>query len=229
MICGWCTKEFKVSYKRSGTPEFCSKTCAAHSSRTTWTKETLAHAALNLLVNQYTANKHILSQQELFAQLHVSSKTWNKMHLSLRHLLNSLGIAKVKSKFQANVTEIVRKLYQGFDVFVEYDFDGMLLNPKTNKALRVDIFIPTCGLVVECDGIQHVQQDHCWNDLAITSGYTPSYVTDEIKEKWLCERGYRILRIPYSRTVNENFIRNLLIASCTTTQLEMVNVIVQKI
>ncbi len=209
MNCKWCNKEFKIDYKRTGIPVFCSKACAAHGSRTTWTKDALTQAALNIIVHQYATNKHIPTQQELFAQLHVSSKTWNKMHISLRQLLNSLGIAEIKSKFQANVTEYVRRIFDGYEVFVEYDFEGTLLNPKTNKALRVDIFIPVCGLVIECDGVQHAQQDHYWNDLTVANGYTPSYITDNIKEEWLRRRGYNVLRISYSRIVNENSIRQL--------------------
>ena len=86
------------------------------------------------------------------------------------------------------------------------------VNIKTNYPLKFDIYIKEINTIIECDGIQHNKKDSYFNNLVIKSGYTPTYITDEIKENYCKEHNMKLIRIPYTKCVDMKYVESFLCA-----------------
>lgn len=151
--------------------------------------------------------------KECLKDNHISSKTYSKYckqyNTSYNLILSNYNIPKQHSKFQTSVTKYVRNYFYNCNVIEEATFDDCT-NPKTNCKLKFDIYIPNKNIAIECDGVQHNKKDYYFNNLAIKSGFTPSYVTDKIKESYCEENNIKLIRIPYSRIINKEYVYSFL-------------------
>lgn len=107
------------------------------------------------------------------------------------------------SKFQGRVHKVLTSMF-GI-VQTEVKFRGLV--GVTGCPLRVDFFIPEWNLVVEADGIQHVDPNHKWAKRK--GGRLKLY--DEIKNEYFKERNILMCRIPYCPRVIHDEVKALIV------------------
>jgi hypothetical protein len=93
---------------------------------------------------------------------------------------------------------------------INYDYYGFdwLRNPKTNRKLELDIYIPHLKLAIEYDGLHHFEQRIGW------SSFRDTKYRDKIKNKLLAQHFDDIkyfIRIPYWEPLTEENIKKILI------------------
>lgn len=91
----------------------------------------------------------------------------------------------------------------------EYSFKD-LVSPKGNP-LRFDFCIFKDGkpyYFIECDGLQHTHEYQAWPDF----DYQTLILHDKIKETYLRDKGYSLIRIPYKH-YNKIELKDLLLTS----------------
>lgn len=78
-----------------------------------------------------------------------------------------------------------------------------LKNPKTNKLLRFDFYLPEFNIIIEYDGEQH------FKDSPILKEYQ---FRDNIKNNWCFNNNIKLIRISYKelKNINKNYIIELL-------------------
>lgn len=78
-----------------------------------------------------------------------------------------------------------------------------LKNPKTNKSLRFDFYLPHLNTIIEYDGEQHFKD----SPLLLEYQYR-----DSVKNEWCVNNKIKLIRIPYKdiTKINVNYINNLL-------------------
>lgn len=214
--CVVCGKEFYYKCYRS---KCCSDECLSEFRK----KQTTKQRGLNYdnvigkierhIVNNYYEHGITKTLKECLKETHISSKTFTKYckqyNTSYDLILSKYNISKQHSKFQMAVTKYVRKLFKDALIIEEATFD-CCINPKTNYKLKFDIYIPDKNMIIECDGIQHNYKESYFNKLTEKAGYTPCYITDKIKECYCNENNIKLVRIPYSRVVNEEYVYSFL-------------------
>lgn len=93
----------------------------------------------------------------------------------------------------------------GFKVFrssCSYDQKfSWLVNPDTNKSLKIDLFFPEYGVAIEVDGEQHTKYVENFHKNKKKFEYNQKL--DEVKNKLLKEHNVPLIRIPYYYSVNE--------------------------
>jgi hypothetical protein len=87
----------------------------------------------------------------------------------------------------------VSKYLQSKSIFFESEktFDG-LVNPKSNRKLRFDFWIPSLNLVIEVNGVQHYKPIECWGG---KKSFEQQIYRDEIKKTFLKEKNINLLVI----------------------------------
>ena len=92
------------------------------------------------------------------------------------------------SKDQKILYDMLVSLYPRYEVVYEF--------PLYEINQRLDLFIPALGICVEFDGRQHIEfVEHFHKDAA---GWKKSYLADEKKNKYLEDKGVKLIRIPYN-------------------------------
>lgn len=167
------------------------------------------------IVNNYEENKIVKTLKECLIELHIAPKTYyrycKEYNISYDALLSKNNISKPHSKFQTSVISIIKKFYETSDIIEEATLDGCI-NPKTNYNLRFDAYIKDKSIAIECDGVQHNKENSYFNKLVILSGYTPTYITDKIKEEYCKNNNIKLIRIPYSRRITKEYVESFLSA-----------------
>lgn len=107
--------------------------------------------------------------------------------------------------------ERVEKLLNSNNIsyITEYSFED-LVSPKGNP-LRFDFCILKDGepyYFIECDGLQHVRDYQAWPNF----DYQTLILHDKIKETYLKDNGYSLIRIPYKH-YNKIELKDLLLTS----------------
>jgi len=214
--CIICGREFlyKNSFKKC-----CSEDCLRkHRQNLTLKQRGLNYDNVIGKIEKYIIENYqnfgiIKTLKECLKDNHISPKTYYKYskqyNISYNLILANNNIPKQHSKFQTSITKYVKNYFNGCKIIEEATFDNCI-NPETNCKLRFDIYIPDKNIAIECDGIQHNKRDSYFNILAIKSGFTPSYVTDKIKESYCKENNIKLIRIPYSRTINQKYVYSFL-------------------
>lgn len=84
-------------------------------------------------------------------------------------------------------------------------------NPKTNKKLRFDFYIPKKNLLIEYNGEQH------YHPIGGKGWFTPENFEeinyrDNIKKEWCKQNNYNLHIIPYTESskINDEYIQNIL-------------------
>lgn len=81
---------------------------------------------------------------------------------------------------------------------LEHTFDW-LVNPRTNKKLRVDAFYQKNNLIIEVDGRQHFDSK-CFKS---NEGFEAIQYRDSIKDDLIPKNNIKLLRIPYYYSLEE--------------------------
>lgn len=191
--CKYCGKEFTPKQKSS---KFCSVECRDryHAGYVPRSREELIERVSDLIIG---LDKHT-TFDEISDELNISGRTFYKYDISVPKLNEQLGYIKPDSIFEEKCGKILSNLFKN----IEYQktFEDCL-SPK-KYPLRFDFFIPTCSLLIEADGIQHFDIKH-W----FTTKYNMQ--CDFIKQDWCKEKGYPLVRIPYSRDISKEQVANI--------------------
>lgn len=207
-VCQFCDCNFTVPYigiNSSKIVQTCTKCKSLVRQKASYCRKKndfdfIFNAVIILLKN----NLSIQTVQDICSSLQISNNTYFKMlkHFNIKFddLMAKAGrVRKGISKFQLSIIEILTFLLPDYEISIEKTFDD-LTNPLTKSKLRFDIYIPALSLAIECDGIQHKNQNHYFNNITLSAGYTPSYKTDLIKEEYCKKHNISLIRIPYSRS-----------------------------
>lgn len=170
----------------------------------------------NHIVDIYKKSGIMKTLEESCKETHISVKTFYKYakqyNISYNDILFKNNISKPHSKFQTAITSYVKQYYADkYHVYEEKIFKDCI-NPNTNYPLRFDIFISDINTAIECDGTQHNKKDSYYNNLVLESGHTPTYITDEIKEKYCQQHNIKLIRIPYIKCVTKEYVESFLCA-----------------
>lgn len=98
---------------------------------------------------------------------------------------------KGKSKGESKASKILSELSINF--IEQYSFKDCI-NPKTNKKLRFDFYLPDHNCCIEYDGRQHYGLAGSYADL---EGIENIAYRDELKGQYCIEHQIGLLRIPY--------------------------------
>lgn len=93
------------------------------------------------------------------------------------------------------------------DIIKEKTWDW-LTNPKTNKPLWIDFYIPSVNTAIEFDGAQHFQYIERFHKTY--ENYIESVYRDRLKDKLLVEHGIRLIRLSYKDKITKSFLNNIL-------------------
>lgn len=191
--CKNCKKDFLPNY-RIGKKiiRFCSKSCATKYLRSR-SKETIIENSIKTIQTQ---NRY-LTGVELFKNLKISTKVFNKLGLSVTFLNKKAGFTKPKSVFQDNILKLLKEIFNDFKIIEEKSFNDCV-SPKGFK-LYFDFYIKELRLIIEADGDQHTNTSN-----PNFSSYT--YECDRIKDKYCLKNNLEIVRIPYNRKIQLEYI-----------------------
>ena len=190
-ICKQCKKEI-ISSNKYQKYTYCSLSCAA-----TAQGGSLSKLKIEQEIVEYVLRKgKYLTLVEITKGIRRSRKTLTKYGISIKKIQESLGIVKSKSHFEASIYTI---LVREFDnVICEFTSED-LLSPK-GYPLRIDFYIPELNLYIEADGTQHTDPNNPW--------YNEYYVEcDQLKTDY-CNKIGTLIRIPYSRNVDTEYVLN---------------------
>lgn len=177
-------------YVYSVPTQFCSKRCSALSLRKQKGQNDPGKEELQKEITSFIQKQgRYCTGDEILSGIGRSSKTIYKHGISLADLNSNVGFSKKGSIFQSKVEDILKKQFP--DLLVEKTFDGMV--GKTGHPLRVDFYIPSLNAVIEADGKQHCDPNHPWH--TFKNGTVAEY--DDIKERFLNDRGIKIVRVRY--------------------------------
>ena len=148
-------------------------------------------------------------------QLIKKQSWWNNRELNLKKhkqwylkLKQRLGIADTKIKISQNITAgYLKELYPTCTIIQEKTWPW-LLNPKTNRHMFVDIFIPELQLVVEYHGRYHYEIVPPFTKNLEELEYRQS--RDKIKKDLCNSHGLRFVAIPYTIGISKSALYNLL-------------------
>lgn len=217
--CIICNKVFDyVGYKK----KCCSNQCLSEYRRTLAVKQhdlnydNVIGKIEKYIVSNFIENNIVKTLNECLIELHIAPKTYykycNKYNISYDEILSNNNISKQHSKFQTTVTNFVRQHYnENYHIIEEKTFKDCV-NPKTNCLLKFDIYIKELSTIIECDGVQHYKESSYFNTLTIQAGYTPTYITDKIKEEYCKNNNIKLIRIPYERCVTKEYVDSFLCA-----------------
>ena len=93
------------------------------------------------------------------------------------------------------------------DIIKEKTWDW-LTNPKTNKSLWIDFYIPSVNTAIEFDGAQHFQYIERFHKTY--ENYIESVYRDRLKDKLLVEHDIRLIRLSYKDKITKSFLNNIL-------------------
>lgn len=209
--CKHCGTLYTHKYtSKDGTPyheqvEYCSKSCASKArGNVGCIKADIGSAALRDKALQFISEKNeYCSKDEICKGVGHSSKTFTKHGIRFLELNRELGFIKPKSKFQDKIENILKDSFDGVET--EKSFDGLV--GTKGHPLRVDFYIPEIDTIVEADGNQHSDPNHPWAKWK--NGTVSEY--DSIKDKFFKEKGMKVVRIPYKRSLKESDVVSRLI------------------
>lgn len=128
-------------------------------------------------------------------------------YYSMKEISEFCGKENVFLKFESSgakcLYKILKELYH--DVECEFTADW-LINPKTNRKMYVDFYIPSEKIAIEYDGMQHDKYIEF-----IHKNYKNFYYQvyrDRLKENILTKHGIKVIRIKYEEKISIESIKN---------------------
>lgn len=140
---------------------------------------------------------------------HCKCDCGNEIDVQSAHLINghTKSCGHIKSEGEQIIKNLLTKLQISF--LQEYTFLDCI-NPKTNKRLKFDFYLPDYNLLIEYDGSQHfITRERGW--------YTQEELKniqerDKLKDTYCKEHNIRLIRIPYTDflKIDEEYLLNML-------------------
>lgn len=201
-ICKQCNKKYESIYTtkddytyKINTTTFCSKKCATVYQKGSLTKESVEQEIINFV----TSKNRYCVKEEILKGIKRSSKILTKFSISIKEIQDTLGFTKNKSYFEQQIYLFLKSKFT--DIECEKTFDD-LSSPKGYK-LRLDFYIKKYNLIIEADGTQHKDTNNPW--------YNTYYANcDLIKNEYTKQHNINMIRIPYTKYVNDNYIMKYL-------------------
>jgi hypothetical protein len=197
--CKQCNRDFRAEYiskygyiVTKDSALFCGKSCATKYQRGSLTKAMIEDEIIAFI----TSKNRYCNRNEILKGIARSPKTLVKFKISIKSIQKSIGFIKSKSLFEEQIYTYLKKLFCNIEC--EKTF-GDLLSPKGFK-LRVDFYIKEFNLIIEADGTQHNDK----NNPRYNSYYKKC---DLLKNEYAKLHNINIVRIPYSRTVTDDYIK----------------------
>lgn len=93
----------------------------------------------------------------------------------------------------------------------EYKFKDCI-NPKTNKQLRFDFYLPKYNICIEFDGVQHYNENSIFFSQNPLDSFDNRKYRDNIKTQYCRNNHIKLIRIPYYDydKLNKNYLLKLL-------------------
>jgi very-short-patch-repair endonuclease len=107
-----------------------------------------------------------------------------------------------QSKAEQLISKIINEM--NFDYRREATFSD-LKNPKTNRHLRYDFYIPELNVVIEYDGKHHYQEV-----LFVRDDLNAIKFRDKIKTDYAEQNGLKLIRIPYWINIKDILVKELI-------------------
>ena len=190
-ICKQCKKEI-ISSNKYQKYTYCSLSCAATAQGGNLSK----HKIEEQIVEYVLRKGKYLTLVEITKGIGRSCKTLTKYGISIKKIQESLGIVKAKSHFESAIYSVLVKEFD--NVICEVTSED-LVSPK-GYPLRIDFYIPELNLYIEADGNQHTDPNNPW--------YNEYYVEcDQLKTDY-CNKIGTLIRIPYSKNVDTEYVLN---------------------
>ena len=190
-ICKQCKKEI-ISSNKYQKYTYCSLSCAATAQGGSLSK----HKIEEQIVEYVLRKGKYLTLVEITKGIGRSCRTLTKYGISIKKIQESLGIVKAKSHFESAIYSVLVKEFD--NVICEVTSED-LVSPK-GYPLRIDFYIPELNLYIEADGSQHTDPNNPW--------YSEYYVKcDQLKTDY-CNKVGSLIRIPYSKSVDTEYVLN---------------------
>lgn len=200
-LCKYCNKEFESLYTTttgysytSKTTVYCSKSCAGKDKKIL-TKQEIEQE----IVDFVTEKNRYCTRAEILKGIKRSSKTLTSLNISITDIQSALCFTKPKSIFQEKIYTWLKKKYSNIEC--EKTFRD-LVSPK-GYALRLDFYIESLNLIIEADGLQHVDKNNPWYSEYLSA-------CDSAKDTYAEAKCINIVRIPYVRNVSDDYIEQYL-------------------
>lgn len=107
---------------------------------------------------------------------------------------HTYGCGCSKSKGEQLIGTILKELNFSFESQKSFD---TCINPKTNKKLFFDFYLPDFNILIEYDGIQHTKaldKTNGWNNI---ENLLSTQERDSIKNEWCKNNNIPLIRISY--------------------------------
>ena len=206
--CNNCGKEFN-SYKND--LRFCSKKCA-----TSFTRNKNKNKVTISMITECVKNNQVTTK-EIERKFNISTR-------KIYNILNENGFSSYKEflgtvngvYLEKNRSDTSISALKYFDCIkdilnceyeLEKKFDG-LINPRTNKKLRIDCYFEKYNIAVEYNGIQHYNYIPFFHDDNNTLEYQQH--KDKIKIDFCKNNNIKLLIIKYNENLSINNLKNIL-------------------
>ncbi len=119
-------------------------------------------------------------------------------------------ICNARGFLQKKIFKILQQIYPQSMCKFNYKGFSWLRNPKTNRKLEIDLWIPDLKIAIEYDGAQHFRAIKTWGG---KKSFLKRQRHDKLKNKLILKHPIDIkyfIRIPYTETITlENIIKIL--------------------
>lgn len=188
-------REQNPGYCRGQHQRFCSKSCRMIFTRRRWHSKQEIHRAA---VQAVKGAGRYLTQKELMRALACSDSTLRKFGLSVVKINKEAGVKKPPRLFEYLVGISIRNLFPGYSVETQKDFPD-LLGSSGYRPLHYDFYLPELRLLIEADSNYHTDPN--------SANYERTVLHDKMKTEYAEQRGDHLVRIPYSRAVDDDYVR----------------------
>jgi len=158
------------------------------------------------------STEYINSWMPICIQCNICSNKWKVVFNSIQQ--DSWCPECSGMKTQKKITNIIRLLFPNNDVMSDVRFDW-LVNPKTNKKLEIDIWVPYTKLAIEYDGEHHFVPVRYGGTTTAKAkeNLKQQKIRDNIKNKLIFEHSEDIkyfIRFDYKENLTQEYIINKL-------------------
>ena len=213
--CKNCKKEFN-SYRSD--LEFCSKKCSTYYRMNKNKNKVTINMITEFVKNNQVSTKEIeekfnISPRKLYDMLNE-----NGFHSYKEFIGTVNGVYLEKMRADTSVSALkyfnIIKDILNCEYELEKKFDG-LINPKTNRKLRIDCYFEKYKIAVEYNGIQHYKYIPFFHNDINTLEY--QQYKDNIKSEFCKKNNIKLLIIKYDSNLSINNLKNIL-AELTLSQ-----------
>lgn len=193
-VCKYCGKNFIANYPLSSKRilHFCSKSCKTKFQRQGYNNKTQLEFAIKKLIKD---TGRYLTTEEIITKMNISSKTLTKFNISTLSLNREMNMKKPQSMFEYYVGIYLEEIFP--DLQNQVTFNDCI-SPK-GFLLKFDFYSKLYNVIIEADGVQHKNKNHYF-----ASEYTIE--CDKIKDRFCKEKNIKLIRIPYTRNVNKDYV-----------------------